>query len=59
MLLVILKVLIEPLTRKIRDISYPATCTGIKVHNGTELALLCSVKPLLLATFTCTLDGRF
>lgn len=59
MLLVILKVLIEPLTRKIRDISYPATCTGIKVHNGTELALLCSVKPLLLTTFTCTLDGRF
>lgn len=48
MLLVILKVLIEPLTRMIRDITYPATYSGMEVHDGTELAPLCSVKPLIL-----------
>lgn len=48
MLLVILKVLIEPLIRTIRDITYPATYSGMKVCDRTELVLLCSVKPLLL-----------
>lgn len=48
MLLVILKVLIEPLTRMIRDITYPATYSGMEVRDGRELAPLCSVKPLIL-----------
>lgn len=45
MLLVVLKVLIEPLIRTIRDITYPTTYSGMKVRDGTELVLLCSVKP--------------
>lgn len=47
MLLVILKVLIEPLIRTIRDITYPATYSGMQVCDGTELVLLCSIKTLL------------
>lgn len=57
MLLVILKVLIEPLTRMIRDITYPATYSGMEVHDGTELALLRSVKPLILGNI-CLHVGR-
>lgn len=45
MLLVVLKVLIELLIRTIRDITYPATYSGMRVCDGAELALLCSVKP--------------
>lgn len=48
MLLVILKVLIDPLIRTIRDITYPATYSGMKAQDGAELVLLCSVNPLLL-----------
>lgn len=48
MLLVILKVLMDPLIRTIRDITYPATYSGMKVHDGAELVLLCLVNPLLL-----------
>jgi len=48
MLLVILKVLIEALIRTIRDITYPATYSGMKVRDGAESVLLCSAKPLLL-----------